>query len=83
MRQTGNVATFRTVRDATWYAEAIAQPGNWSANIVRKGRTVTFDLAAPEGADVVFYDFLERVGYYGSSQSGRAQLNGVNAPISY
>lgn len=85
MRPTGNEAVFPTVAAAKSYAAAIAQPGNWSANIIQKGRTVTFDLAVPEQYkdEVYFSDFLDRVGYYGSTQSRKATLNGVPAPMSY
>lgn len=83
MRPTGNTAVFPTVAAAKSYAEAISKPGNWSANIVQKGRTVTFDLAVPEEYkdDVQFYDFLERVGYYGSTMNRKATLNGIPAPF--
>jgi len=81
MHRYENTAVFPTVAAAVAYAEAISGPGNWSTNIVRKGRTVTFDLAAPDGGEVYFSDFLERVGYYGSSMNRKAILNGVPAPM--
>lgn len=79
-------AKFLSVEAAVRYAESIRQPGNWATNVVQKGRTVTFDKAIPEGVDsdahrFYFQDQLEKVGYYGSTQSRKATLNGVKAPF--
>lgn len=79
-------AKFNAVADAERYAEALAKPGNWATNIVQKGRTVTFEKDIPESAGPephrwYFNDQLERVGYYGSTQSRKATLNGVKAPF--
>lgn len=79
-------AKFLTVADAKRYAEALAEPGNWAKDIVQKGRTVTFEKDIPEGREddgYYFNDQLERVGYYGSTQSRKATLNGVKAPFAW
>jgi len=79
-------AVFPTVAAAKSYAEALASPGNWVANVTQKGRTVTFEKAIPEGREddgYYFQDQLERVGYYGSTQSRKATLNGVKAPFAW
>lgn len=82
------VAKFLSVADAVRYAEKLREPGNWATNIVQKGRTVTFDKAIPEGVDsdahrYYFQDQLERVGYYGSTMSRKATLNGIKAPFAW
>lgn len=60
---------------------------DWCKNVVRKGRTVTFEDDIPEGVDIDkathFMDKLELVGYYGSTQNRKAKLNGIPAPMSY
>jgi hypothetical protein len=81
-------AKFLTVADAKRYAEKIAEPGHWKTNIVQKGRTVTFEAAIPEeyaeeATPRFFYDCLEQVGYYGSTMSRKATLNGVPAPFAW
>jgi hypothetical protein len=82
-------AIFPKMAMAVSYAKALTEPGRWASNVVRKGRTVTFNSAIPgtasyESRTMFFQDTLENVGYYGSPPQGPvATLNGVKAPRSY
>ena len=81
-------AWFPTVACATDFETRLGETGMWVTNVVRKGRTVTFEGDIPEMTDPPtpaesFMDHLEMVGYYGSSQARKAKLNGVPAPITY
>ena len=85
-------AVFPAVAQAVKYADRLAEGrGDWAVNVVRKGRTVTFNIEVPaKYADSphvndyqLFLDALDLVGYFGSTQNRKATLNGVKAPISY
>lgn len=80
-------AEFPRVENAVRFEERLALGGDWVQNVTRKGRTVTFEDAVPVGADVTVRELfqwrLEIVGYYGSTQSRKAKLDGVPAPMSY
>lgn len=74
-------AQFPLAGRAAGFAEKIAESG-WSAtNIVRSGRTVTFETPTPPDESPVnspmtrFFDYLETVGYCGSDQSRKATLS--------
>lgn len=79
------VAVFPSVdRAVAWHERLTGNPeGNYATNIARKGRTVTWDILAPAGADLAdLADTLrENVGYVGSDQRRRATLNGRSCPF--
>jgi hypothetical protein len=85
-------AEFPKMADAVAFAARLNEgPGWYVKNVVQKGRKVTFERDYP--ADYFdepwvttrtgFMDLLDTVGYYGSTQSRKAKLNGVPAPMSY
>lgn len=82
-------AVFPLVDRAKEFEARMNEPGWWVTDVVRKGRTVTFTPALPEGNDLYnnlstyFGDMLMTVGYYGSDMRRKATLNGVKAPMSY
>lgn len=78
------VAWFPTEATAIAFEARLNEGRDWVANVARKGRTVTFERAIPEGhSDDGYYftDKLELVGYFGSTQSRKAKLNGIPAPF--
>ena len=82
-------AQFPLVKYAEEFAARISEPGWWAVDVKQKGRTVTFTHYVPESAAASLYgsdgfaDMLQTVGYYGSTQSRKATLNGVRAPMQY
>jgi hypothetical protein len=78
-------ALFPKTESAVSFAANLSKPGNWAVNIVQKGRKVTWDAAIPEGTDCskgeYLQDSLERAGYFGSTQSRKATVNGIKAPF--
>lgn len=77
-------ARFPLAERAERFAARLAEPGWWAADVVQKGRTVTFTVTPPdgftEGREQVFRDYLETVGYYGSDQSRKATLSVDEGP---
>lgn len=85
------VAEFPLARYAAAFAAKISGPGWWARDIVQKGRKVTFSATTPagyeeaehNGPNQLFMDYLGTVGAFGSTQSRKATLNGVKAPMEY
>lgn len=85
-------AIFPKADQAFQFAERLRNDpaGNWVVSAVGHipgRRKVTWSGQVPMGANStpqdLFQTYLENVGYYGSSQSRKATLNGVPAPMSY
>jgi hypothetical protein len=74
-------AEFPLVRNAEAFAARISEPGWRCGEVVRKGRKVSFNAPASDEPGQPFGDYLETVGYYGSTQRRQATLNGVKAPF--
>lgn len=78
------VAKFPDVAGATSFADRMNEGGWYLTNVVRKGRTVTFTgPVRTEDGYSYLGEMLGTVGYYGSTQSRKATLNGHRAPMSY
>lgn len=75
-------AVFPLVARAEAFVEAMTTKNWYVTNVVRKGRTVTFQTDRPTEPDY-FADMVLTVGCYGSDQRRKATLNGVKAPMTY
>lgn len=83
------VATFKTAADARTFRDLLRNdPAAWyAADATRNGKEVVWTSAIPEDAHTSPLEYelsmQETVGYYGSTQSFKAKLNGRRCPMSY